>query len=156
LSRYGLGRIGEAIKRAKYKGAPVPQDLVSFAMAQIQNPRGPYAGVRFDAVVSVPSSTSTIVAEFAGSLASALGIPWRELVKTRSTEPQKKFRSKQRKAKNIEDAFAVPPDVGKVSRVLLVDDVFDSGASFREAGRILQPAKVYPLALARAKHRDDA
>jgi hypothetical protein len=156
LSRYGLGRIGEGVRRAKYEGAPVPGDLVDLAMTRIGMPTGPYAGIRFDAVVSIPSATSTIVSDFARLLAIRLGVPWVELTKTRPTEPQKKFRSKQRKTKNIEGAFALPAGAPRVSRVLLVDDVFDSGASFREASRVLRPAAVYPLALARAKHRDDA
>lgn len=156
LSRYGLGRIGEGIKNAKYNGEPVPTDLVSLAVARIRSATGPYAGLRFDAVVSIPSTTSTIVADFASALASQMGVPRIELVKTRTTKPQKRFRSKQRKAQNIKGAFALPEGVNFPSCVLLVDDVFDSGASFREAGRILQPAKVYPLAIARAKHQDDA
>ena len=155
LSRYGLGRIGEAIKNAKYSGKPVPTDLVSLAEARIRSADGPYAGLRFDAVVSIPSNTSTIVSDFASALASQLGVPRIELVKTRTTEPQKKFRSRQRKAQNIKGAFMLPEGLRSPSCVLLVDDVFDSGASFREAGRILQPARVYPLALARAKHQDD-
>jgi predicted amidophosphoribosyltransferase len=156
LSRYGLGRIGEGIKRAKYRGDPVPADLVAIAIARIRDANGPYAGVRFDAVVSIPSTTSTIVADFASALAAKLGISWIELVKTRETEPQKKFRSKQRKAQNIEGVFTLPAGTKTPSRVLLVDDVFDTGASFKEAGEVLQPANVYPLALARAKHRADA
>jgi ATP-dependent DNA helicase RecQ len=156
LSRYGLGRIGEGVKRAKYSGDPVPADLVDLAMARIRNPNGPYAGVRFGAVVSIPSATSTIVADFATALAAKLVIPWIQLEKTRATEPQKAFRSRQRKAKNIEGAFALPAGTKNPSRMLLVDDVFDSGASFKEAGKVLQPASVYPLALARVKHRDDA
>jgi ATP-dependent DNA helicase RecQ len=156
LSRYGLGRIGEGIKAAKYSGEPVPADLVTLAIDRLGSAGGPYAGVRFDAIVSIPSTTSPIVAEFASALAAKLRIPWIELVKTRTTEPQKHFRSKQRKGLNIEGALSLPDSVKAPSRVLLVDDVLDSGASFREAGRILQPARVYPLALARAKHRDDA
>jgi ATP-dependent DNA helicase RecQ len=155
LSRYGLGRIGEGIKRAKYKGEPVPGDLVDLAMSRIGMATGPYTGVRFDAVVSIPSATSKIVGDFARALATRLRVPWFELTKNRTTEPQKKFRSKQRKVKNIEGAFSLPAGAPKVARVLLIDDVFDSGASFREASRVLQPATVYPLALARAKHRDD-
>jgi predicted amidophosphoribosyltransferase len=156
LSRYGLGRIGEGIKRAKYHGDPVPADLVDLAVARILDGKGPYADVRFDAVISIPSTTSTIVADFASALAAELQVPSIALVKTRQTESQKKFRSKQRKTQNIEGAFALPAGTRAFSRMLLVDDVYDSGASFREAAKVLQPASVYPLALARAKHSDDA
>ena len=154
LSRYGLGRIGEGIKRAKYHGEPVPTDLVSLAMSRLRDTTGPYAGVRFDAVVSIPSTTSRIVSDFATALASELSIPWIELVKTRTTEAQKRFRSRQRKEKNIEDALALPGEID-CENVLLVDDVIDSGASLRAASRLLRPSRVYPLALSRAKHQDD-
>jgi len=156
LSRYGLGRIGEGIKDAKYAQKAPPSDLVDLALTRIRHPNGPYAGVRFDAVVSIPSSTSSVVSDFASALALRLGIPWIELNKVRQTSPQKSFRSKQRKAANISGAFSLPPGIQAPSSVLLVDDVYDSGASFKEAARILQSASVYPLALARAKHRDDA
>jgi predicted amidophosphoribosyltransferase len=85
-----------------------------------------------------------------------MGVFWIEMVKIRSTPPQKSFRSKQRKALNIHGALNLPDGFHPVSHVLLVDDIFDSGESLREAGAVLQPATVYPLALARAKHRDDA
>lgn len=155
LSFYGLGRIGEGIKRAKYSGEPVPADLVDLAVKQLRESNGPFAGVQFDAVISIPSATSRIVSDFASALAARLGVPWTELRKTRTTEPQKRFRSRQRKEKNIEGAFELPAGAARPQCALLIDDVLDSGASFKEAGRTLQPAGVYPLALARAKHRDD-
>jgi ATP-dependent DNA helicase RecQ len=156
LSRYNLGRIGEGIKRAKYQGAAVPPDLVEMALQRITRANGPYAGVYFDAVVSIPSSTSQIVANFASQLARELRVPWIELAKTKQTQPQKAFRSRQRKARNIEGALALPTGILSPKRPLLVDDVFDSGASFKEAASILAPASVYPLALARTRHRDDS
>jgi ATP-dependent DNA helicase RecQ len=154
LSRYGLGTIGEAIKHAKYDGKPVPPDLVNIAVAKIRSSTGPYVGVQFDAVVSIPSTTSTIAADFAKSLAAQMGVPWIELQKTRKTELQKSFRSRQRKEQNIKEAFALPNSM-EIGVALLVDDVLDSGASLRAASRALRPARVYPLVLARAKHRDD-
>jgi len=154
LSCYGLGRIGEGIKRAKYHGEAMPAGLVDVAVAHIRSGSGPYAGANFDAVVSIPSATSTVVADFARSLAAQLCVPWIELRKTRMTDPQKRFRSKQRKERNIRGAFALPQQV-RLDRVLLIDDVLDSGASLRAASEMLRPARVYPLLLARTKHRDD-
>jgi ATP-dependent DNA helicase RecQ len=154
LSCYGLGRIGEGIKRAKYHGEPVPADLVDLAVGHIRSGSGAYAGASFDAVVSIPSTTSRVVADFARSLAGRLSVPWIELQKTRVTDPQKRFRSKQWKERNIKGAFALPGQV-RLACVLLVDDVLDSGASLRAAGEVLRPARVYPLVLARSKHRDD-
>src|SRR6266850_5313774 len=114
----------------------------------------PTPAPNFDAVVSIPSATSTVVADFARSLAAQLCVPWIELRKTRMTDPQKRFRSKQRKERNIRGAFALPQQV-RLDRVLLIDDVLDSGASLRAASEMLRPARVYPLLLARTKHRDD-
>jgi len=154
LSRYGLGRIGESIKNAKYHGQRVPPDLVTLAVTRVRDTNGPYSGVQFDAVVSIPSTTSRVVADFARDLSKSLGIPWIELVKKRDTEPQKRFRSKQRKEQNIDGAFSLP-EAAQLGFVLLIDDVLDSGASLRAASKQLRPAKVYPLVLARAKHQDD-
>ncbi len=154
LSVYGLGKIGEAVKRAKYDGAPLPANLVNIALQRIRDPNAPYGGAKFDAVVSIPSTTSTIVADFARSLATSLGVPWLELKKIRSTEPQKRFRSRQRKEQNIREAFAAP-DEADLKCVLLIDDVLDSGETLIAASKVLRPTSVYPLVLARTKHRDD-
>jgi ATP-dependent DNA helicase RecQ len=153
LSRYDLGDTGEAVRAAKYSRAALPPAVLRKALAKISETDGPYAGVAFDAVVSIPSKTSDVVADFACALAGHLGVPWHQLEKVRDTEPQKAFRSKQRKRDNIESAFALPGR--RFKRVLLIDDVLDSGESLRAAGAALKPATVYPLVLARAKHQDD-
>lgn len=152
LSRYGMGIHGEAVAMAKYSGAPLPPAMVDHAIAQLEAPTGPYAGVVFDAVVAVPSTTSPIVDQLASLLAPRLRIPLHKLLKNHPTAPQKQFRSKQCKRRNIDGAFA--PLALPARNVLLVDDVVDSGESLRAAGAALQPANVYPLVMARAKHQD--
>ncbi len=154
LSRYRLGPIGEAVHAAKYKGVPLPADVVQRAISTVRDPDGPFAGVAFGALVSIPSTTSTLVRDFAKALAAGLGLPWSELVKSRRTEKQKQFRSREMKEANIKDAFtpiAFPAD----TNVLLVDDILDSGESLRAAAKALHPARSFPLVLARAKHQDD-
>lgn len=152
LSRYGMGFHGEAVAMAKYSGAPLPPAMVDHATAQILSPTSPYVGVAFDAVVAIPSTTSAIVDQLASALAQRLRIPWYQLRKNRTTAPQKQLRSKQCKRRNIESAFA--PLALHARNVLLVDDIVDSGESLRAAGAALQPANVYPLVMARAKHQD--
>jgi len=152
LSRYGMGLHGEAVAKVKYSGAPLPLPLIDHAMAQLSDPTGPYAGVSLDAIVAIPSSTSTIVDQLASFLAQRLGIPWHQLQKNRLTSPQKALRSKQRKRKNIDGAF--DPLAITAHHVLLIDDVIDSGESLRAASSALRPATVYPLVMARAKHQD--
>lgn len=147
-----MGIHGEAVEKAKYQGASLPQALLDHAVAKVREPTGPYAGVAFDAVVAIPSTTSTIVAQLAAHLAQQLRIPWYELPKNRPTSPQKQLRSKQRKRRNIDGAFD-PLEVSP-RNVLLVDDVVDSGESLRAASAALRPARVHPLVMARAKHQD--
>ena len=154
LSRYNLGRIGEAVRRGKYDGGELPSDLVARAVDCVHDPAGPFAGAAIEAVVSIPSTTSTIVGDFAAALARRLAIPWVELQKVRLTDPQKRFRSRQRKRDNIRGAFALPGPA-RLSCVLLIDDVLDSGESLQAAAQALAPARVFPLVLARAKHQDD-
>jgi len=154
LGLYGMGRIGREVKAAKYGRRSLAPFVLEHALERLGDVGGPYAGVWFDAVVSVPSATSMIVAEFSSALASRLGVPWLELLKLRQTRPQKQLRARQNKRRNIEDAFGKPAKAC-FGCVLLVDDVIDSGESLRAASVTLRPARVHPLALARAKHQDD-
>jgi predicted amidophosphoribosyltransferase len=60
------------------------------------------------------------------------------LVKTRQTQPQKEMRVLAQKKANVAGAFRVT-DAGRVrgKRVLLLDDLYDSGATLSEATRVL-------------------
>jgi len=54
---------------------------------------------------------------------------------------------------NVKDAFAYEvPDEIRGKSILLLDDIFDSGATMKEAGRILTnfgAAKIAPVVIAR-------
>lgn len=72
------------------------------------------------------------------------------LVRLKRTRQQAKLDKKERRL-NIKGAFVVKGDV-KGRRVLLVDDVYTTGESMREAGRVLKKAgakSVWGLVLAR-------
>ncbi|MBC7073916.1 ComF family protein [Candidatus Parcubacteria bacterium] len=76
------------------------------------------------------------------------------LLKKRKTLPQILFKEKERK-ENIKDAFfiAVPEKV-KGGSFLLVDDVFTTGATMREAAKVLKEGgakKIWGIVLAVAK-----
>lgn len=153
LSVYDMGQVGEAVRRAKYQGECVPDLVVNAAKKLLDDPRGPYASIVFDAVVSIPSTrTGAFVSDFARRVAERLGIPHIELSKTRVTKPQKNYRSKLHKKRNVEGAFACATSA-RSDVVLLIDDIWASGESMREAARVLRPAVVFPLTMARARHQ---
>ena len=155
LSIYGMGTIGEAVQSSKYQKRPTPRPVVDAALQLLRDPEGPYADVTFDAVVSIPSTSSgNFVADFAARVANSLGVPHVALSKARQTQPQKNFRSKLHKKRNVKGAFD-RADIAGARTVLLIDDIWATGASMSEAARALQPAVVYPLTMARTRHQGD-
>ena len=73
------------------------------------------------------------------------------LVRKRKTEQQARIKSKEIRVKNIAGAFEVAEKV-RGMKVLLVDDVFTSGASMRECAKVLKKAgamEVWGFVLAR-------
>jgi ATP-dependent DNA helicase RecQ len=141
---------GREIRRAIREGGVVPEELVTASADLIRRwrPDPPVAWV-----AAVPSTRSALVADFAARLASALGLPYEDVVRrTRDAPPQQEMENSAQQARNVVDAFAVAPSV-PAAPVVLVDDLFDSrwtltviGIALREAGSGL----VYPFALARA------
>lgn len=73
------------------------------------------------------------------------------------TRPQKDFTNFIQKAKNIEGVFEVVDSV-LARNLLVVDDVFDSGATLKEAGKMLKQAGagiLYAFCITRTRHRGD-
>ncbi len=80
------------------------------------------------------------------------------MVKTRNTKEQKIFQIGALKTENIKDAFEINIDIMGKS-ILLIDDIFDSGATIKEIGRMLtsKGAKVIaPLVIAKTVGGDIA
>ena len=73
--------------------------------------------------------------------------------KTRITEEQKIFENGCLKADNVKDAFIFDqPETIKGKKILLIDDIFDSGATIKEIGKYLTglgAETVAPLVIAR-------
>jgi predicted amidophosphoribosyltransferase len=94
----------------------------------------------------------------AQALAAHLGIQTSStaLVKTRTTRPQKELKSMAAKQANVSGAFAIHGEVGGI-HLLLVDDLYDSGATLSEAARVLAhgcPASIVVLTLTKTIHSD--
>ena len=150
--------IGNLTYRLKYEGdASALAALVTQTLELIKaNPEL----TRVDAILPVPPSTSRPtdpVQAFCGALAERIGIPLQtDLVKTRQTLPQKEMKTLAQKRANVSGAFGLRGDV-KGKRLLLVDDLFDSGATLDEITRILKQhgaACVNVLTLSRTIHSD--
>ncbi|VAV84164.1 Competence protein F homolog, phosphoribosyltransferase domain; protein YhgH required for utilization of DNA as sole source of carbon and energy [hydrothermal vent metagenome] len=79
------------------------------------------------------------------------GIDYRNLQRKRDTRSQIELKGRQRVA-NVKGAFSViDKDAFKDKKVLLVDDVYTTGATIKECSRVLSAcgAEVYALTLAR-------
>ncbi|MEJ2301076.1 MAG: RecQ family ATP-dependent DNA helicase [Anaerolineales bacterium] len=113
------------------------------------------------AIVPIPPSTPRDfdpVSHLAQELARCLGISvlLDALVKTRQTRPQKELKSLAAKQSNVAGAFSLQGSVRDL-HILLVDDLFDSGATLFEAARILErgrPASTIVLTLTKTIHSD--
>lgn len=150
--------IGDLVYRLKYESdASVLPNLVEQA-------RSLFAAhpemSQFDIIVPVPSSTPRAfdpVHELCKALSSALDKPVQPCVfKTRQTQPQKEMRALPQKRDNVTGAFALN-DVVSGKRILLVDDLFDSGATLEEIAKVLlksKAARVNVLTLTRTIHAD--
>ncbi len=113
-----------------------------------------------DVIIPVPSTTErkvNPVLMYCEALAGKIRIPMQALViKTRQTQPQKEIKTLAQKRANVAGAFSVRGEV-KDKRVLLVDDLFDSGATLDEITRLLLrhgAAQVNVLTLTRTIHSD--
>jgi predicted amidophosphoribosyltransferase len=116
--------------------------------------------IQVDAIVPVPPSTPRAndpVSSFTKELALRFSLPyWPVLVKSRQTAAQKEMRTLAQKKANVSGAFALKTAV-KDKRLLIIDDLFDSGATLEEVTRLLDrsgAASVYVLTLTRTIHSD--
>ena len=116
--------------------------------------------VEADALVPVPPSAKRLVdpvEQFCNKLSPALGLPvWSVLTKTRPTKPQKEMRTLAQKRANVAGAFVATSEV-RGRRVLVIDDLYDSGATLEEVFRTLAKAgasRVNVLTLTRTIHSD--
>jgi len=77
-----------------------------------------------------------------------LGVPVDvdNLLKIRRTKDQAKLDPMQRE-RNIKGAFKLYKDTLRAKRVLLVDDVVTTGATIREAGKVLSGSGAKPVAV---------
>ncbi len=107
---------------------------------------------KFDLLLFVPPTKSgKLVENFAIKIASTLQLPIFPLLKIRDTKEQKIFQNNSLKTENIKNAFTINFNIINKS-ILLIDDIFDSGATIKEIGKMLsnKGAKfIAPLVIAK-------
>lgn len=141
---------GKVISEDKYKNKYFREELVDATVNLIKNSWEDINGV--DAVTAVPSlRDNSLVKSLAQRVANKLGVPFLDIIsKPMETEPQKNMENSTMQAKNVCNAFKVDRVID-YEKVLLIDDMVDSGWTFTACGALLKQngaKKVYPYALA--------
>lgn len=153
------GVIGDLVFRYKYRDERNLARELAARWAELL--RAQNSLPKFDAVIPVPPSTPREfdpVGNLARALAEELNIPalFGILVKTRATKQQKEMISLAQKQANVRGAFTLKGEL-RGKNVLLVDDLYDSGATLQEAARVLQRggvASIVVLTLTKTIHTD--
>lgn len=152
-SYYGVSNVGSALHRSKYEnGGDFPDFLLRLTLKAF---RKTFGNARFDWVMYVPPTHSgNLVKNFAVKFASAIKVPVsHKLVKIRQTKEQKIFQNSYLKQENVRDAFSYLSPEEIISRkILLIDDIFDSGATMKEIGKLLTAMgaeTIVPIAIAK-------
>ncbi len=159
LSYHGTSYIGKLVSLSKYaNGGPFALSLVVRAVEIV---RMRYLLNTLQGVVSVPSTSgNTLVDVFAQQVASMLSLTYFPVLKKiRPIHKQKSLTNRVQKEVNIRDAFGVQSASAIASRtLLLIDDIYDSGYTLREAAKTLTQVgakAVYPLTITRTYHSDN-
>lgn len=152
-SYYGVSNVGSSLHRCKYEnGGDFPDFLLKLTLKAF---RKTYGNKHFDLIVYVPPTDSgDLVKNFAEKISYVLKVPIsHKLIKQHETKPQKIFQNRPLKNENVSGAFnyTEPNEINKKS-ILLIDDIFDSGATIREIGKLLTnfgAETIVPLVIAK-------
>jgi len=151
---------GEFAYRFKYGGErELAENLVNLLTQFVRS--HPILG-ETDIIIPVPPSPANRSYEPVPLLAQSLGqrldihTHVGVLAKTRSTRPQKEMRNMAQKRANVAGAFIVrTQEVVRGQRVLVLDDLIDTGVTMQEVTRVLLrsgAANIVVLALTRTIH----
>ncbi len=157
LNYYDSDPEGKEVRRAKYEGEKHIPDWLVKECHQVIQEELPLETI--NGLVPIPSTkTKGLVEDFALRLARRLQKPMRKiLVKTRETRPQKDCMNLAQKRENLKEAFKCTERVNG-QNLLVVDDIYDTGVTLEEAGKILKEAgagTLYAFCIVRTRFRGD-
>ena len=145
--------LGELVYQLKYRGGQ-PTDIVETAVAFIQ---ARWDGA-VDCVVSPPPSlhrTKQPAALIADGIATSLGVPFLPSVTIKATATQQmKNVALHERAPLLSQAIQAGSDSVQGKRVLLVDDLWETGSTLRRVAEILNQggaAEIRALVMTRTK-----
>ncbi len=136
-SYYGVSNIGAALHRSKYEnGGDFPDFLLKKTLSVFGKK---LRDINFDLVLYIPPTKSgDLVRNFAIKFANVIKVPIsHELIKVRTTQEQKMFQNSYSKHENVSNAFDIKNDTVYGKTILLIDDIYDSGATLKEVGNLL-------------------
>lgn len=136
-SYYGVSAVGGALHRSKYEnGGDFPDFLLRLTLKAFHKN---FKSNDFDLVLFVPPTHSgDLVKNFALKFAKVLDLPVStQLSKIRETHEQKVFQNGYNKRENVADAFNIEASIVRNKRIILLDDIFDSGSTIKEIGSML-------------------
>ena len=156
----------DAVHRLKYNGKSALAERLAPALGEAVCRDANLSAVHFHWIVPVPLharrerkrgfNQSELLAR---ALARELDVPFQHaLNRTRATPPQVGLKADERQ-KNVRGAFALSPRIQlpRGAQILLVDDVFTTGATLRECAAVLKRAgaqNVCAVTLARQNSPD--
>jgi ATP-dependent DNA helicase RecQ len=152
-SFYGFSNVGATLHRCKYEnGGDFPDFVLKLTLKAY---RKKFGQEKFDLILYVPpTKAGNLVKNFAIKISQVFKFPIsHHLTKKGPTSEQKIFENACLKADNVRDAFnyKFPSEINGKS-ILLIDDIFDSGATVKEIGRYLTnlgAIKIAPLVIAK-------
>ncbi len=153
LAKYGDAGYGELVRRDKYSAKKRFCDELVGKSREVLLPL--IREKKIGHITCVPSLGSDLVEEFARRLAQSCGISFVPLLAKSPARPQKTMENSAHQCMNALNSFSVLPDVKMPPRVILADDIIDSGWTMTVCGYLLMQRgceEVYPFALADSSH----